>query len=77
MQTTILLSPVFNSNSQREVKLNTKVQDFHEKRTAVLWILLYTLFILEITALLRSSYDVEKIPIQSTSENYRLLFILL
>ncbi len=42
MQTTILLSPVFNSNSQREVKLNTKVRDFHEKRTAVLWILLYT-----------------------------------
>lgn len=41
MQTTILLSPVFNSNSQRVVKLPKRLQDFHEKRTAVIWILFY------------------------------------
>lgn len=59
MQTTILLSPVFNSNSQREVKLNTKgLAGAHSRYGNSS---LHSQFILEITALIRASYDVGKL----------------
>lgn len=60
MQTTILLSPVFNSNSQREVKLNTKV--VAGAHSSYVNSSLHSQLILEITALLRASYDVGKLP---------------